>query len=310
MARPKTSIFVVLLMLGSSQACPSCERLCPRRHKIGCGNPYRGQERAESCHQRVDCNVTGSNCSNQELSSCLQDGVHVLKLIGHYDSNGTLNHLPTLPMLESLLLSGGHIRDIRNGAFATFASLRLLSLNGNSVQVVGIWFEGLEALEKLQLCRNEIKNVKRGAFRSLENLQSLDMSHNRICSIEAWFFEGLSSLLELDLNHNEISNVSANAFDLIPIRKRLDLSHNMLQTLSPGWLQILPPRVTVHLNSNLLPTIRHETIMALRGKFVFAWGNPFRCTCASLGETRFGAPVLRLGKPVSVHLCAEQLEDC
>ncbi|CAH1225171.1 LRFN1 [Branchiostoma lanceolatum] len=286
MGGPKTSILVMLLILGTSQACPSCNHVCPRRRKIGCNNPYR------ICQQSVDCNVTGLNCSNQELSSCLRDEDDVLLLTGHHDSNGTLNLLPSLPMLDRLTLSGGYVKAIKNGTFENFSSLRLLSLNGNSIQVVGIWFEGLEVMERLYMSRNKIGDIERGALRPLKKLQVLDLSCNRIRSIEAWYFEGLSSLSELNLNHNEISRVAANAFNLASRGARLYLSYNMLRTLSPGWLQSLPTKAIVHLDSNLLPTIRKETLDALRGKLGYVWNNPFRCTCALNSLKTAGATIL------------------
>ncbi|XP_019624960.1 PREDICTED: leucine-rich repeat and fibronectin type-III domain-containing protein 5-like [Branchiostoma belcheri] len=229
----------------------------------------------------VKCNVTGLNCSKQELGSCLQDGVpDELMLEGHYDRNGTLNHLPELPALNVLTLSGGNIRDIRNGTFETLASLRQLSMNGNSLRVVGTWFEGLEAMVRLYMFQNKIESIKRGAFLPLKKLKFLDMSYNRIRSIQAWFFEGLSGLLDLKLNKNKISHIAADVVFYLGLVGDINLSDNMLQTINPQWFQNLPPRANVYLDNNLLPTVTQETIVALRGKFLRVLNNPFRCTCA------------------------------
>ncbi|KAI8520918.1 hypothetical protein Bbelb_006720 [Branchiostoma belcheri] len=196
------------------------------------------------------------------IESLDQDGVPMLMLEGHYDRNGTLNHLPELPALNVLTLSGGNIRDIRNGTFETLASLRQLSMNGNSLRVVGTWFEGLEAMVRLSLFQNKIESIKRGAFLPLKKLKFLDMSYNRIRSIQAWFFEGLSGLLDLKLNKNKISHIAADVVFYLGLVGDIKLSDNMLQTINPQWFQNLPPRANVYLDNNLLPT------------------NPFRCTCA------------------------------
>ncbi|KAI8520915.1 hypothetical protein Bbelb_006690 [Branchiostoma belcheri] len=243
------------------------------RKSVGCVIPEA------HCRRRVYCRMTGANCTSQELASCLPDSFDGLMLTGHYDSNGTLKPLPSLPAFNELYL-GKRISDIRARAFVTLASVQRLTLNGNSIRVVGKWFDGLKDTKQLSLSRNKIEGIARGAFEPLQKLEILDLDNNRIQNVESWYFEGLSSLSKLRLDHNKISRVAANAFNHMQ-KSILNLGNNMLNSLSAEKLfERLPQRATVYLNSNMLSTIGQKSLVALRGKYLRAWNNPFRCTCA------------------------------
>ncbi|XP_019624962.1 PREDICTED: uncharacterized protein LOC109470452 [Branchiostoma belcheri] len=179
MAGSKTWIVVLLLILvqTSSQACPNCTELCTSI-SVGCVIP------GAHCRRRVNCRVTGANCTSQELASCLPDSFDGLMLTGHYDSNGTLKPLPSLPAFNELYI-GKRISDIRARAFVTLASVQRLVLNWNSIRVVGKWFDGLKDTKQLSLSRNKIEGIARGAFEPLQKLDTLDLDNNRIQNIES-----------------------------------------------------------------------------------------------------------------------------
>ncbi|CAH1225219.1 LRFN5 [Branchiostoma lanceolatum] len=250
--------------------------------------------------RRVTCDVTGLACTNQQIVSCLPDSIDRLILTGHYDRNGTLNTLPSLPILNDLTLQGGLIKNVKEGAFATSASVQWLSLNHNSIRTVGNWFDGLEDMERLFLAWNKIEHIERGAFRPLHGLQFLDLSDNMIRKVEVWFFEGLSSLIDLKLKRNKISRVAANAFNYLRIHT-LDLSFNMLKTLSWEWLQMLPQLARIYLNDNHLPTVGQESLVALSDKFVRLYNNPFRCTCALISLKTEGVTILGQGRTDNLY---------
>ena len=68
-------------------------------------------------------------------------------------------------------------------------------------------------LNKLQLQKNQIGEIKSDTFNGLENLRELDLSANKIELLEDNSFNGLKKLYELNLRFNLIKEINANTFN-------------------------------------------------------------------------------------------------
>lgn len=119
-----------------------------------------------------------------------------------------------------------------------------------------------EALEELDLTRNEIENITEVVFRSdhlrglnlsinlinafshtviehLPQLESLTLECNKIFDIEVGTFSRNVKLIELNLRDNNLSTLKKGAFENLVNLQTLDISKNNLLQLTPDTLQNL-----------------------------------------------------------------------
>ena len=121
-----------------------------------------------------------------------------------------------LTVVERLNLTGNHISDIVDGAFANASSnFRELYLAENQLTTIRrTMFTGLNYLYVLDLSDNLISTVEAGSFQSLELLQDLSLHGNRIASIEPTMFSGLHSITTLVLSANRLVSHITDALPL------------------------------------------------------------------------------------------------
>ena len=119
--------------------------------------------------------------------------------------------------------------------FQGLTSLKQLDLSGHfhfppnplTTLEAGI-FEGLDALEELNMYRNRLTTLEVGAFDGLSSLTSLDLGDNELASLEAGVFRGLSSLTSLDLSINELTSLEKGVFGELTSLDTLSLHSNPL----------------------------------------------------------------------------------
>ncbi|XP_034546907.1 adhesion G protein-coupled receptor A2 [Notolabrus celidotus] len=141
----------------------------------------------------------------------------------------------------------------------------------------------------LILSHNKIRVLKNGSFNGLLALEKLDLKHNLISTIMPGAFQGLSELRKLDLSNNRIGCLTAVMFQGLTNLTKLNLSGNIISTLDPGVFQELPSLKQVNFNSEYL-----SCDCALRWLPGF-----FRSTSARLGdETLCAYPRSLRGKPL------------
>ena len=146
------------------------------------------------------------------------------------------------------------VTSLKRGAFAGVENLKNLVLvnNGALAHVSAGAFEGMTALEKLNLSDVQIVSIEAGTFEGLGALEVLNLSGNRIASIGAGAFEGVPALTVLDLSGNRISSIAAGAFDGLPVLEQLELHENALAagSLPDGLFEKLTRMITLYLNEN------------------------------------------------------------
>ena len=83
----------------------------------------------------------------------------------------------------------------------------------------------------LDLSKNNITSIEKGAFDGLHNLNGLYLPCNQISSIEKDAFDGLDKLEWLGLSNNQISSIEKDAFDGLNNLKWLNLSNNQISSI-------------------------------------------------------------------------------
>ena len=84
-------------------------------------------------------------------------------------------------------------------------------------------FEGLDALEELDLHYNQLAILEAGAFDGLSSLKSLDLSRNKLASLEVGVFRGLTTLDTLILHSNPLRKIDKSVFSDPMNLERLEL---------------------------------------------------------------------------------------
>ncbi|CAH1249834.1 LRFN4 [Branchiostoma lanceolatum] len=213
---------------------------------------------------------------------CLPDNLVMLQMVRHTDDNGTLEALPRLARLRTLVLGPGNIRMVGSGAFSGVPNLHTLTMSRNCIQTVGKWFGLIWKLKKLYLSWNEIEEIEKEALYPLVDLEHLDLTHNRLRAVENRHFERLSKLKCLKLSYNDISHIAGKAFHPLRSLESILLDHNKLAYFKPAWVEDLPQWAHFHLEHNLLKTIPARGLYVMMRRYnlyVYVTQNPFRCTC-------------------------------
>ncbi|CAL8342704.1 unnamed protein product [Lota lota] len=104
----------------------------------------------------------------------------------------------------------------------------------------------------LILSHNKIRILRNGSFNGLYALEKLDLKYNLISTIMPGAFQGLSELRKLDLSNNRIGCLAADMFQGLSNLTKLNLSGNIISTLDPGVFQELPSLKVVNFNSDFL----------------------------------------------------------
>ncbi|KAI7803205.1 putative chondroadherin-like protein [Triplophysa rosa] len=91
-----------------------------------------------------------------------------------------------------------------------------------------------EITVKLDLKRNNLGDLSKGAFKHTPYLTHLNLQGCRIHSVRAGAFRGLSHLVQLDLTHNNIDILYQESFDGLSSLKQLYLDRNRIEEIHPG----------------------------------------------------------------------------
>ncbi|XP_072530595.1 chondroadherin-like protein [Salminus brasiliensis] len=113
----------------------------------------------------------------------------------------------------------------------------------------------------LQGCR--IHSVREGAFRGLARLVQLDLTNNNIEILHQESFDGLTSLKQLLLDRNRIEDIRRGAFSQLGSLSLLSLSHNQLTYIPNMAFQGLLTLQSLRLNHNSLNHLETEAFASL-----------------------------------------------
>ena len=146
------------------------------------------------CEDLVDC--TCSETNNIRIVECNNAG---LKEVPNF------TFLKQYQIIDSILLNGNQITDIKSYAFAEL-SVRKINLSNNSISnIYSRAFDTLNGLEDLDLSINpEIRSVP-PAIRTFQSLKKLNLHNVELSEFRDNDFENLINLEYLDLSHNSIT---------------------------------------------------------------------------------------------------------
>lgn len=169
---------------------------------------------------RLDLTNCSFNASNSAFNA--EQIIHLSLRNGDLFSPPVLN----LTKLETLDLSGNHIRVFTYAPYRTLANLQVLNLSANAAfVVVDGYFEGLANLKCLDLSNNNLSTLNDKILLPLTNLQYLNLSKNRLEVLNEACFSSLLRLQQLDVSWNCLAKVVPGNLEL-PSLARLLLAGN------------------------------------------------------------------------------------
>ena len=168
--------------------------------------------------------------------------------------------------MQDLSLWGNELRTLPVGGFDGLTALETLELTyaGLRTLPVGV-FDGLTALQALGLSGNELGTLPAGVFDGLTALQSLGLRRSELRTLPAGVFSGLTALQDLSLWGNELRTLPVGVFDGLTALQVLDLSRNELGTLSAGVFDGLTALNELHLADTGLETLPAGVFDGLTG---------------------------------------------
>jgi len=174
--------------------------------------------------------------------------------------------LRDLPHLKVLHLWSNVIDVIPDSFFVANSKLRELSFWGNRLQGVhNRTFFGLDRLQILDLDRNRISAIERGALGHVTNsLQVLRLSSNHISALSDSIFTDARRLRVLTLASNRLRFIDARIFAGLRQLQTLYLANNHIQFLADGAFRHLVQLRTLDLSGNRLSRVWAGTFVGLR----------------------------------------------
>ncbi|XP_071943878.1 uncharacterized protein [Antedon mediterranea] len=205
------------------------------------------------------------------------------------------NVLTGFKNLTKLVINDNLLQMLKKEMFAELASLKYLSLSGNSIAEMTIPLP-LPNLEILDLSKNVLQSLQKYNFEHLQTITKINLADNKISKIENGTFSNLSTLGYLFLENNKLATFSLFDFGNDNKLQSLNLQNNTLTSLS--FSTILIPQSLMYLEMLWLDNNRLTTFpsvifdyapsLAIHQNSLQLTNNPLKCDCniKSLTESR------------------------
>ena len=201
-----------------------------------------------------------------------------------------------------------HISSLKTGDFDGLTALETLNLRNNQLRGLpaGV-FSNLTALEYLDLSYNKLRHLSGDVFSGLSALRDLGLGGNNLGTLPANLFSGLTALRDLGLGGNDLGTLPANLFSGLTRLEGLKLSLNQLSSLPPGIFSDLPvlQELTLynnqfsHLPAGIFSGLPALGSLQLSGNLVDPL--PLSVSLEKVGDSQFKA-VAPTGAPFSLVL--------
>ena len=143
--------------------------------------------------------------------------------------------------------------------FDGLPALEILQLGGNQLDnLQSDVFDGLPALWFLDLSNNRLTRLSAGAFNGLPALEKLVLGANPLSTLPVDVFDGLSALWFLDLEDLQLSALPAEVFDGLTALEELNLEANRLSALPAGVFDGLSSLTQLTLMANQLTSLPED----------------------------------------------------
>ncbi|XP_007909275.1 leucine-rich repeat-containing protein 3B-like [Callorhinchus milii] len=225
------------------------------------------------------------NCSNALLCHVPES---LPRDTEHLDFSG--NNLTILPAegfsslwkLNVLLISTSNVGEIDDGAFNVLENLWRLDLQRNNIRQLSNSFSiGLYSLSELILSHNNIVTLGSHTFQYLDNLQKLYLSNNQILEIQNRAFQSMTRLRQLHLQNNHLRNLSNGLFFMMQNLEILNLQGNRISLIDSAVFISLTSLTMLNLAQNRLEHIKFKTFLTIQtwGTHIFLAENNWTCDC-------------------------------
>lgn len=150
--------------------------------------------------------------------------VFILTASGEFVCEKNANVVSCIADTANNVLNRGIVSDDQEIQFATLSKCNLIDVEPQS-------FEGLVALENLDLSVNQLTSLKAGIFDNLNAVKYLNLSHNVIGEIAPQLFNQLTALDNIDLSNNQLIFIEGNVFEANVNLQTVKLSYNSFNGL-------------------------------------------------------------------------------
>uniref|UniRef100_A0A2C9H8T9 LRRCT domain-containing protein n=1 Tax=Anopheles quadriannulatus TaxID=34691 RepID=A0A2C9H8T9_ANOQN len=191
---------------------------------------------------------------------------------------------PPFPKLAKLDLRQNPIEYVFDSSFAIANMTRSLFLGSDQVGLqIGTPkpFQGLAAMELLEIRNLQLPALNQYLFRGLRSLRTLRLLQGNISFVEYDSFAEMKNLTELYASRCAIATLSMDAFFGVKRLRIVDLSHNLLTELPVGLFDELLQLVELYLHGNRLTQLPTDFFRRLAPgvQIVRLIDNPWQCSC-------------------------------
>jgi len=150
--------------------------------------------------------------------------VFILAINGEFVCEKKGNTVSCISDTVNNVLNRGIVSDNQEIQFASLSKCNLVDVEPQS-------FEGLGALEVLDLSVNQLTTLKAGIFDNLNTVKYLNLSYNIIGEIEPQLFNQMTALDNIDLSNNQLIFIDGNMFEANINLQTVKLSYNLFNGL-------------------------------------------------------------------------------
>ena len=171
-----------------------------------------------------------------------------------------------LESLTELHMPALAISTLPSKVFNGLVKLQKLNLNKNRVSEIkyGTFQNCCQELKNLFLGENDISDLGLVSFNGLDSLQTIDFHGNKISRVERLSFRSLDKLVDVNLGANKISSIEAYAFEKKESLNKLYLDLNELTRLESSMFNGLSLLTELELSNNSLDSLESGTFANLK----------------------------------------------
>ena len=161
--------------------------------------------------------------------------------------------------------------NVTQAHLATITSLNLRT-KGISELKAGD-FDGLSALQEIELAQNQLRTLPTEIFSGLSSLRILYLNQNQLTLLPEKLFDGVTSLEHLYLNNNQLILLPEKLFNGLVALRQINLHTNQLTSLPPKVFSGLPSLIEIFLRNNQLTDVPADVFSGLPLIHLYLDGN-------------------------------------
>lgn len=150
--------------------------------------------------------------------------VFILSAKGEFVCEKNANVVLCVADTANNILNRGIVSDDQDIQFASLSKCNIIDIEPQS-------FEGLVALENLDLSSNQLTSLKAGIFDNLAAVKYLNLSNNVIGEMAPQMFNQMTALDNIDLSNNQLIFIDGNVFEANVNLQAVKLSYNLFNGL-------------------------------------------------------------------------------